>query len=74
MSVVLSLLYAFFIFIEIIVALYIAVPTLSLLAYLLLDLFNVKTPYEKKPFLTDQDFEFGIIVTAHQEAQFILPI
>jgi cellulose synthase/poly-beta-1,6-N-acetylglucosamine synthase-like glycosyltransferase len=66
--------YGFFLFIQVVVAIYILVPTFSLLSYLILDLLKVKTPYQKAPFLTDRNFEFGFIVTAHQEAQFILPI
>lgn len=71
---VVSVLFGLFVFIQIVVAIYILVPTFSLLAYLLLNLFKVKRPYDKKPFLTDKNFEFGFIVTAHQEAQFIVPI
>src|SRR6476469_9840395 len=74
MNVVLSILLGIFIFIQIVVAIYILVPSVSLLSYLLLNLFKVKTPYAKKPFLTNRNFEFGFIVTAHQEAQFIVPI
>lgn len=74
MSLLVSALFFLFLFIQLLIALYILVPTFSLLSYLVLNLFKVKTPYQKKPFLTNRDFEFGFIVTAHQEAQFILPI
>jgi cellulose synthase/poly-beta-1,6-N-acetylglucosamine synthase-like glycosyltransferase len=74
MNVVLTILYALFLFLQTVFAIYILVPSFSLLSYLLFNLFKVKTPYEKAPFLTDKNFSFGIIVTAHQEAQFILPI
>ena len=74
MQTLLSILYVLFIIIQVIIAIYISVPFLSLLSHLLLNLFKVKSPYERKPFLTDKDFEFGFIITAHQEAQFILPL
>ena len=74
MNILLQILYVLFVLVQIIVAFYILVPSFSLLSYLVLDLFKVKTPYQKKPFLTDRSFEFAFIVTAHEEAQFILPI
>src|SRR6476469_2013564 len=74
MNPVLFALFLLFAFFQLLVAIYILVPTFSLLSYLLLNALKVKTPYQKKPFLTDRNFEFSIIVTAHQEAQFILPI
>jgi cellulose synthase/poly-beta-1,6-N-acetylglucosamine synthase-like glycosyltransferase len=74
MNLVSALLYGLFFFVQVLVAIYILVPTFSLLSYLLLNWLKIKTPYQKKPFLTDRNFEFGFIVTAHQEAQFILPI
>src|SRR5215203_3490027 len=74
MNLVLTILYSLFLFFQILVALYILVPSFSLLSYLVLNVLNVKTPYQRKPFLRDRNFEFGIIITAHQEAQFILPI
>ncbi len=60
--------------VQALVAVYLLLPTVLLLAYLLLKALHTKTPYERKPFLTDKDFQFAVIVTAHQEAQFILPI
>ncbi len=74
MNLLLLILTAFFLLLQAIVASYILVPSVSLLSYLLLNFLKIKTPYEKKPFRTDRNFNFGIIVTAHQEAQFILPI
>lgn len=59
---------------QLVVACYVVLPFLLLLLYILLRAFNIKTPFEKKPFLTDKNFDFAFIVTAHQEAQFILPI
>lgn len=74
MNLVLSILYSVFLLFQILIAIYILVPSVSLLSYLLLDLLKVKTPYQKASFLTEHNFEFAFIVTAHQEAQFILPI
>ena len=74
MQIFLSILYILFIIVQVIVALYILVPFFSLVSHFLLNLFRVKGPYERKPFLTDKDFEFGFIITAHQEPEFILPL
>jgi len=74
MSTLLSVLYVLFIIIQVIVAIYLLVPFFSLVAYFFLSLFKVKTPFQKKKFVTNKNFEFGIIVTAHQEEQFILPL
>src|SRR5438270_12426523 len=74
MNLVIQIMYFFFLAIQFLVAIYILLPSFSLLSYFVLNLFKVKTPYEKKPFLTNHNFEFAIIVTAHQEAQFIVPI
>src|SRR5215203_2076188 len=74
MNVVLQILYFLFFIFQIAVAIYILVPTFSLLSYLALNFLKIKTPYQRKPFLTDRNFEFAFIVTAHQEAQLILPI
>jgi cellulose synthase/poly-beta-1,6-N-acetylglucosamine synthase-like glycosyltransferase len=74
MQTVLSILWILFLIVQAIVALYVLVPFVSLLSYFVIRLFRFKTPYDRKPFLTDKNFEFGFIVTAHQEVQFILPI
>jgi cellulose synthase/poly-beta-1,6-N-acetylglucosamine synthase-like glycosyltransferase len=74
MQTVLSILWILFLIVQAIVVLYVLVPFVSLLSYFVIRLFRFKTPYDRKPFLTDKNFEFGFIVTAHQEVQFILPI
>ena len=74
MQTLLSILYYLFVFFQIIVAIYILVPSFSLLSYFVLKALGIKTPFERKPFLTDKSFEFTFIITAHQEPQFILPL
>ncbi len=69
-----SLLFYLFLIVQVIVAFYILVPSFSLLAYGFVNGFKIKSPYERKPFLTDKEFEFGFIITAHQEPQFIVPL
>ena len=50
------------------------VPLLSLASYGWVNLFKIRTPFEKRPFLTDKQYEFGIIITAHQEMKFVIPL
>ena len=50
------------------------VPLLSLASYGWVNLFKIRTPFEKRPFLTDKQYEFGIIITAHQETKFVIPL
>src|ERR1700761_1770955 len=63
-----------FLVIQVIFAFYILLPFILLVLYGLVNLFRVKTPYEKLPFLTDKEFEFALIITAHQEARFVYPL
>jgi cellulose synthase/poly-beta-1,6-N-acetylglucosamine synthase-like glycosyltransferase len=69
-----SFLLILFYIIQGIVALYVLIPFLSLLSYFITNLFRIKGPYERKPFLTDKNYEFGIVITAHQETSFIIPL
>jgi cellulose synthase/poly-beta-1,6-N-acetylglucosamine synthase-like glycosyltransferase len=55
-------------------ALYLLIPFFSLLSYGFVQLFRVKTPYERRKFLTDKSFDFGLIITAHQETAFVHPL
>ncbi len=66
--------YSVFLFIQLTLALYLLIPFILLLLYCLVNLFRIKSPFDRKPVLTDKDFEFGIIITAHQETEFILPL
>lgn len=50
------------------------VPLLSLASYGWVNLFKIRTPFEKRPFLTDKQYEFGIIITAHEEIKFVIPL
>jgi cellulose synthase/poly-beta-1,6-N-acetylglucosamine synthase-like glycosyltransferase len=74
MHIFVQLLYILFLVIQCIVAFYILLPLLLLLLYGLVNLFRIKTPFERRSFVTDKDFEFGIIITAHQEDLFIFPL
>ena len=67
-------LYIFRSYLQIIAGFYLLIPTFSLLSYFFIKLFGIKDPYQRKPFLSNKNFEFGIIITAHQEPQFILPL
>jgi len=74
MSFFLTVLNGLFIIIQIIIAIYLLIPFFSLLSYGFLNLFHIKSPFDKKPFLTNKQYEFGIIITAHQETDFIFPL
>jgi Glycosyltransferases, probably involved in cell wall biogenesis len=74
MQSVLQALYVLFVIVEIIVAIYILVPFWSLCSYLLIRLLGIKRPYDRKPFITDKNFDYGIIITAHQEVEFVFPL
>src|SRR5260221_175568 len=74
MSIFLHIIFFLFLAIQIIFALYMLVPFFSLISYGLVNLFKIRTPFEKRPFLTDKQYEFGIIITAHQEIKFVVPL
>ncbi|HEY0356268.1 MAG TPA: glycosyltransferase family 2 protein, partial [Flavisolibacter sp.] len=57
-----------------IIALYFLIPPVFTLLYYVKKLFRAKHPADKLPFLTDKEFEFGIIVTAHEQTEFIKPL
>jgi cellulose synthase/poly-beta-1,6-N-acetylglucosamine synthase-like glycosyltransferase len=66
--------FTFFLLLQLVFAIYITIPLLFLCCYGFLRLFKIKTPFEKRPVLIDRDFEFGLIITAHQEAEFVIPL
>jgi cellulose synthase/poly-beta-1,6-N-acetylglucosamine synthase-like glycosyltransferase len=67
-------LYYFFMFIEVLTAIFILLPTLLLLLHYLLRLFvGDRSPLNKKP-RVQKDFHFAAIVTAHQDTRFIPPL
>ncbi|MBN8876950.1 MAG: glycosyltransferase [Sphingobacteriales bacterium] len=59
---------------QVVIAGYIAIPFLFVVIYGLLRLFRVRTPFQRKPFLTDRQFDFAFIITAHQETKFVYPL
>jgi cellulose synthase/poly-beta-1,6-N-acetylglucosamine synthase-like glycosyltransferase len=74
MHVLESVLWYLFLAAQLILAIYLLIPTLLLCLYGLFKALKVKTPFQRKPFLTEKKFEFGIIITAHQETKFIFPL
>lgn len=74
MSVFYNILIIVFIVIQLVAALYLLIPFFSVVLYGLIKLFRVKSPYLRKPVLYNKHFDFGIIITAHQEVEFIKPL
>jgi cellulose synthase/poly-beta-1,6-N-acetylglucosamine synthase-like glycosyltransferase len=74
MQPVYSIIYYLFVFFELITAAYVLVPTFLLVCYGIVRLFNIKTPFEKRKYITDKNYDFGIIITAHQETKFVVPL
>jgi cellulose synthase/poly-beta-1,6-N-acetylglucosamine synthase-like glycosyltransferase len=74
MQIVESILLVLFLLVELVLAFYLLLPFFFLLSYGILKLFRAKTAFERQPDLTDKNFEFGIIITAHQETQFVIPL
>lgn len=74
MHVIETILYIFFIVAQAILAFYLLVPFFFLMAYGLKKLFGGKPAFARQPQLTDKNFEFGIIITAHQETRFVVPL
>lgn len=73
MSVVVKFIIYFFDTLQIILALYVLVPVAGLFIYLFRRKSDNYVPVLSKEFLT-KDFEFAIIVTVHQDTDFIAPI
>lgn len=69
-----SFLYFLYALVQIGLAIYLVIPFLFVIIYSVLLLFRVRTPFQKKPFLTDKNFEFAIIITAHEETMFVPPL
>ncbi|RYY53559.1 MAG: glycosyltransferase [Chitinophagaceae bacterium] len=74
MHVINIILYCIYFLVAGIIAVYLLIPGFFLLVYLLRKLFRAKGYGEKKPLLTDREFEFGLIITAHEETEFITPL
>lgn len=74
MAVLGEIVFILFLLVQALLAVYIALPALLLVSYALIRLFRIRTPFQRKPFLTEQEFEFGLIITAHQETEFVIPL
>ena len=74
MHIIYQTLFGLFLLIQSIVAFYLLIPFFSLLAYGLVNLLGIKSPFRRKKKLDDKQYEFGIIITAHQETEFIFPL
>jgi len=74
MTVLGEIAFILFLLAQALLAIYIALPALLLVSYALIRLFRIRTPFQRKPFLTEQEFEFGLIITAHQETEFVMPL
>lgn len=74
MEVLLKIVQICFYTLQIVVAIYILIPFLLLLTYAVFKLFRIPETIQRKQVTVNRDFEFGIIVTAHQDTKFIPPI
>lgn len=74
MDVVLKIVQICFYTLQIVVAIYILIPFLLLLVYAGFKLFRIPETIQRKQVIFNRDFDFGIIVTAHQDTKFIPPI
>lgn len=70
----LNILLILFIAFQVILAIYLLLPSFYVLMYGIFRLFKIKTPFERKPICTKKEFEFGIIITAHQDTRFVPPL
>jgi len=64
----------FFILLQLIFAIYISLPVLLLLVYGFSKLFKIGPLTARKKNYLDKNFDFAIIITAHQEGAFITPL
>ncbi|RYF88167.1 MAG: glycosyltransferase, partial [Chitinophagaceae bacterium] len=74
MNVLESVLWYLFLAVQLILAIYLLIPTLLLCLYAICKGLKLKTPFQRKRITSDKNFEFGIIITAHQETKFIFPL
>jgi cellulose synthase/poly-beta-1,6-N-acetylglucosamine synthase-like glycosyltransferase len=74
MQIIENIFYYLFLVVQVILAFYLLIPFIFLLLYGIVKLLHIKTPFQRKPYITDKDFEFGIIITAHQETAFVVPL
>ena len=64
----------FFILLQLIFAIYISLPTLLLLVYGFSKLFKFEPLTAREEKYIDKNFDFAIVITAHQEHAFIAPL
>lgn len=69
-----EILWILFIIVQAIIALYLLLPFLLTIIYWIKKLFRIRAFHERLPFVTEKDHEFAIIITAHQETKFLLPL
>ncbi|MET0635102.1 MAG: glycosyltransferase [Chitinophagaceae bacterium] len=74
MNVIIIILLSILFFFQVIVAVYLLIPPFFTVTYLIQRLFRIRGYGERKPVLTDKNFEFGLIITAHEETEFIAPL
>ncbi len=63
----------FFVF-QSIIAVYFLIPPVFTIIHLIRKWFRFKPAGERFPYTTDKQFEFGIVVTAHEQTEFIQPL
>jgi len=74
MELLLNILAVIFLVVQAVLAIYMLTPFLSLLGYGIVRLLGIKRPFDRKAIVHNKDHEFGIIITAHQETEFIHPL
>lgn len=74
MNIVFNIIFDAFLFFQFIISIYIFLPFIFFACYLVLRALNIKDPSYRRPKLYDKNFRFGIIITAHEEVQFIHPL
>lgn len=74
MSIVEKILVGLFNMLQIIDAVYIFIPFALLLIYFFYKIFHFQTVFQRKKKITNHNFQFGIIITAHQDTKLIHPL
>lgn len=74
MNVLLTILWYLFLVVQAVIAIYLLIPTLLLVIYGIFKALGIRTPFQRKKIVTGKQFEFGIIITAHQETRFVIPL
>lgn len=74
MDIVITILYVLLFAIEIVIAIYLLIPPAFTFMHFVHKLIGRKGKGERQPFVNDKEHEFGLIVTAHEETEFIQPL